>query len=95
VLNFERTNAGLFQAPVHAEELAELRALLESEHGIPDHISTIAVGQILLDWLKALPEPLFPRELFPPVIACWTIPEDDARIRNMQLLVDRLPWSHR
>lgn len=94
-ISHEIETEGLFQAPVHSEELAELRALLESEHGIPDNISTLAVAQILLDWLKALPEPLIPSDLFPPVISCWSIPERDARIRNLRLLMDRLPWAHR
>ncbi|CAM9814124.1 unnamed protein product [Ectocarpus sp. 6 AP-2014] len=57
-------------------------------------VSPQAVATALVYFLHRLPEPLLTfrrREAF---LACEAIPDLDARIRNVQLLVEDLPWAH-
>ncbi|CAN0329669.1 unnamed protein product, partial [Ectocarpus sp. 8 AP-2014] len=57
-------------------------------------VSPQAVATALVYFLHRLPEPLLTfrrREAF---LACEAIPDLDARIRNVQLLVEDLPWEH-
>ncbi|CAB1111428.1 unnamed protein product [Ectocarpus sp. CCAP 1310/34] len=58
-------------------------------------VSPHAVANALVYFLHRLPEPLLTfrrREAF---LACEAIPDLDARIRNVQLLVEDLPWAHK
>mmetsp|Transcript_37327 Transcript_37327/g.60691 ORF Transcript_37327/g.60691 Transcript_37327/m.60691 type:complete len:804 (-) Transcript_37327:58-2469(-) len=55
---------------------------------------TLVVGLIKL-FLRQLPEPLMPFEVHEPMLLCMGIEEEDARIRNLECLVDTIPTSHK
>lgn len=91
LLNYVST-PNLFRARSTPALLEAVRRAAEDEKNLPSSADAAAVAKVLIDWLNQLPEPLFGFQHYEAIIACQQIENEDARIRNLAVLLLDSPW---
>jgi hypothetical protein len=85
----------LFRKVCPEGEVHSLRIVFESEHQIPSHANVHAVSALLILFLRSLPEPVFTYSRFDAFVSCRLIDSVPDQIRNVRLLLNDLPVSHK
>lgn len=96
-LHRKLSTPGLFQVHIAPEHVMDLRDAIEEIGGFHKSMAVDPheVVAILLQYLWEIPEPLLTEERWEAFVSCGKLTDPDQRLRNLKLLLNDLPWSHK
>eukprot|EP00053_Salpingoeca_punica_P019486 m.197422 g.197422 ORF g.197422 m.197422 type:complete len:1058 (+) comp17664_c2_seq1:243-3416(+) len=87
---------GLFRKSANSRMIKQVHDLLDSGQTVDfEELPPLAVGAVFKEWLRSLPDCLFPLGLYSDFVATNSIASEPARLQAVKDCLARLPKQHR